>query len=178
MLVLIFHAFTNLIRFNKKNKFNASFTDDRRYNDNKKDELKIFYDVIKNHDIKFSNLSFDEFDLSFLNEDDFVYCDPPYLLGLADYNKVWNDEKEVKLYSILDMLNDKHVKFGLSNVIKHKGQINHILNEWSNKYKIFYPDINYNNCNYHLKSRDMNSIEVYVTNYGRNYKNLKQENIF
>lgn len=37
LLVLIFHAFTNLIRFNKKNKFNASFTDDRKYNSSKKD---------------------------------------------------------------------------------------------------------------------------------------------
>ena len=108
--------------------------------------------------MEFSNSSFDEFNFSFLKEDDFVYCDPPYLLGVADYNKVWDEEKEIKLYSILDDLNDKGVKFGLSNVIKHKCQANDILINWSKKYHIFYPDIDYNNCNYHLKSRDMKSV--------------------
>ncbi|WP_106078976.1 DNA adenine methylase [Mesoplasma coleopterae] len=55
-------------------------------------------------------------------ENDFVYLDPAYLLGEATYNSDWNRAKEISLYSVLEKLNSKGVKFAISNVIEHKGK--------------------------------------------------------
>ena len=103
-----------------------------------------------------------------MKDSDFVYCDPPYLITCASYNEHegWNEEKERKLLSLLDELNDKGVKFALSNVLENKGKENLILKEWAKKYNIHHLNHSYNNCNYHAKDKSKNSTdEVLITNY-------------
>ena len=128
------------------------------------------YDIIKKNDFIFSSDDFEKFDYSFLNENDFVYCDPPYLITNAVYNE--------KRYEILDSLNKKNIKFGLSNVVMHHNVKNEILDEWSKKYLIFYPDIQYNHSSYQQKSRQTDSVEIYVTNYDNGYRDIIQEKLF
>ncbi|QQR64138.1 DNA adenine methylase [Candidatus Roizmanbacteria bacterium] len=68
-------------------------------------------------------------------KNDFVYFDPPYLLGLASYNELggWTENDERDLYALLTRLNDKGIRFALSNVLEHKGEINKIIKAWANK---------------------------------------------
>jgi DNA adenine methylase Dam len=62
LLTLAFYAFNNLIRFNHSNEFNASYgKGDLTYSLKKQEELKAMFDIIKHHNIVFSDLNFTEF---------------------------------------------------------------------------------------------------------------------
>lgn len=70
------------------------------------------------------------------------------------------------MLELLDNLNDRGVRFALSNVFESKGKSNDILKEWANKYNIHYIDANYGNCSYQKKDTGKDStIEVLITNY-------------
>ena len=100
---------------------------------------------------------------------DFVYLDPPYLLGLASYNEGggWSIDDERDLYNALHGLNAKNVKFALSNVTEHKGQSNELLLKFikDNQFKCIQMDYNYKNANYQSKAKNSVTKEVLVTNY-------------
>lgn len=183
LLVLIFCSFNNIIRFNHSNEFNASYGE-FSFNSKKEEELKVMYDIIKKRNFIFTDLDFQKFDFSKFDDNDFIYCDPPYLISTAFYNEKrnefsgWDENNEKKLYDLLDQLNERKIKFGLSNVLVHKNQKNEILEEWSKKYLIYFPDIQYNHSSYNLKERNIDSIEVYVTNHDSGYRDLIQENLF
>lgn len=72
---------------------------------------------------------------------------------------------EIQLLLELDKLNNKGVKFGLSNVLTHKGKTNDILLEWSKNYNVHHLNINYGNSNYQTKDKTTKSDEVYICNY-------------
>ena len=97
-----------------------------------------------------------------------VYCDPPYLITTATYNENggWTENDERDLLELLDNLNDRGVRFALSNVFESKGKSNDILKEWAKKYTVHYIDANYGSCNYQKKKKNENdTIEVLITNY-------------
>ena len=175
LFVLVAYSFNHQIRFNNKHQFNCPFGKNRsRYNQNIKNNLISFINSIQSKNVFFSSLNFDEFDFSQLGTNDFVYADPPYLITTGTYNDGkrgftgWNESTEKQLLEILTMLDHRRIKFGLSNVIHHKGKTNHILLSWieENGYHINYLNKDYSNCNYHTldKSKDA-SVEVLVTNY-------------
>ena len=163
---LIAYAFNNQIRFNKKGEFNIPFGKDRSdFNPALKQKFRDFSDAIHNKNIKFTNYDFRKLSVDKLKENDFVYLDPPYLITDATYNMGWNEEAEKDLLSLCDRLNEKGIKFAISNVLEHNGNKNEILIEWSKKYNINYLNYNYSNCNYHKKDNGHKSIEVLITNY-------------
>ena len=163
---LIAYAFNNQIRFNKKGEFNIPFGKDRSdFNPALKQKFRDFSDAIHNKNIKFTNYDFRKLSVDKLKENDFVYLDPPYLITDATYNMGWNEEAEKDLLSLCDKLNEKGIKFAISNVLEHNGSKNEILTEWSKKYNINYLNYNYSNCNYHKKDNGHKSIEVLITNY-------------
>ena len=163
---LIAYAFNNQIRFNKKGEFNIPFGKDRSdFNPALKQKFRDFSDAIHNKNIKFTNYDFRKLSVDKLKENDFVYLDPPYLITDATYNMGWNEEAEKDLLSLCDKLNEKGIKFAISNVLEHNGSKNEILIEWSKKYNINYLNYNYSNCNYHKKDNGHKSIEVLITNY-------------
>ena len=165
-LTVIF-SFSNQIRFNKDNKFNMP-VNKRDFNDNLKNNTINFINEIHNKNIFFTNNDFKELKIEKLKEDDFVYCDPPYLITCASYNEQdgWNETKEKQLLKLLDSLNDNNIKFALSNVLENKGKRNEILIEWCKKYNVHYLNNSYSNCNYHAKDKSKNStVEVLITNY-------------
>ena len=172
LFVLICFSFNNQIRFNSKHEFNMTFglgrsyfTDDMRLN------LVKFLGRIK--DVEFSTKPFQDFDFSVLKQNDFLYADPPYLISCATYNDGkrgftgWGEPEERTLYSILSDLDKRGVKFALSNVSEHKGEINTILLDWchTNGYHIHNIDMDYNSCNYQVKNTDKPTQEVLITNY-------------
>lgn len=173
--ILICYSFNHQIRYNNSHKFTTPFGKERsRYNDSIKNNLIRFVGSIQDKDIELTSLNFKQFDYSFLTSQDFVYCDPPYLITVGSYNdgkrgfEGWSDKEELILLSLLDELNDKNIKFALSNVLYHKGKANNILLEWVSKrnYNIHYLSMNYSNSSYHIaNTNDTSSVEVLITNY-------------
>lgn len=170
--VLICYSFNHQIRFNNSHEFNTPFGKDRScYNETIEKNLISFSDKLKVKTIEFSNIDFNSIDCDSLNENDFVYCDPPYLITNGSYNdgkrgfKDWTEKEEKELLDLLDNLNNRKVKFALSNVFNHKGLENKILISWSKKYNVNYIDKTYNNCSYHFKDRNTKTVEVLITNY-------------
>lgn len=175
LFVLIAYSFNHQIRFNNSHEFNNPFGRNRSsFNAKMKQNLEDFVIKIKEQKCYFSNLCFNDFDFSSFGENDFVYCDPPYLITTGTYNdgkrgfKGWSLKEEQQLLNLLDELNSKNIKFALSNVIEHKGKSNNILKEWinANDYNVNYLNFNYSNSNYQTIIRDKKaSVEVLITNY-------------
>ena len=133
LYVLHLFSFQNMIRFNAKQQFNtpvgvAGFSDDmkKRIRSFKtKTEMKVL-----------SNLDFVDLNFSEFPKDTVFYFDPPYFLTSASYNdgkrgsKGWDAEQEAELLNYLTRLDKAGYKFILSNVIRHKDKINHLLRNW------------------------------------------------
>ena len=168
LYVLICFSFNHQFRFNSKGEFNMPFGKDRsRWNDTMKKNLINFQKAITDKDILFINKDFRELKIDKLNSNDFVYCDPPYLITCATYNEkdAWNEQCERNLLDLLDKLNENDVKFALSNVLFSKGKTNDILIKWSEKYNVHHLDYTYSNCSYHTKDKTSKPDEVLITNY-------------
>ncbi len=175
LFVLIAYSFNHQIRFNNSHQFNNPFGRNRSsFNAQMKKNLENFIIRIKEKECYFSKLCFTDFNFSVFGKNDFFYCDPPYLITTGTYNdgkrgfKGWSLTEEVQLLDLLNDLNQKKIKFALSNVIEHKGKSNDILKSWvnSNSYNINYLSSNYSNSNYQTIVRDKKAtIEVLITNY-------------
>ena len=85
----------------------------------------LFQQEIKKVNCTFETKDFRDFDISILTKEDFVYCDPPYLNSVATYteNKGWTKKDEQELFDLLDELNEKEVKFALSNNLKYNNEL-------------------------------------------------------
>ena len=169
LFVLICFSFNHQISFNNFGEFNEGFGYARGgFRNNIRANLIQFVRKIQSINIQFTCFDFTEFDFSNLTENDFVYCDPPYLISRATYNK-GNKTNEYKLLEILENLHKRNIKFALSNVLEHKGKENDILKNWLNRnryLKINYIYADYSNCNYQTnKKENKTSIEVLITNY-------------
>lgn len=168
LYTLICYSFNNQIRFNNKGVYNMPFGKDRSsFNPTLREKFITFVQRLQSMEIQFSSKDFRELDLDTLGENDFVYCDPPYLITVASYNENggWGEQAERDLLAKLDTLDKAGVKFGLSNVFESKGKENIILKEWAKGYTVHYLDHTYSNCSYHKKDKQSKDIEVFITNY-------------
>ena len=167
-LVVVIYAFNNQIRFNSSGKYNIP-VGKRDFNKSMRDNLLEFCEKVKNIDIEFKNEDFRDFKIDNLTPEDFCYFDPPYFLGDASYNENnnWTEKDEKDLLDYINKLNEKQIKFALSNVTQHKGKKNDLLINWAieNKYNINYLNYNYNNSNYQSKNKLNTTEEVLITNY-------------
>ena len=84
------------------------------------------------------------------------------MISNSEYNKYWTEDDDLTLYDELDRLNDKKIKFVLSNILSHKGLENKILKKWSKKYNLQHISSNY--ISYHDNSQKK-SKEVVITNF-------------
>ncbi len=175
LFLLAAFSFNHQIRFNSNFQFNTPFGRNRSsFNPRMKSNLLAFLDKLQSNNFLFTCKNFIDFDFSFLTENDFVYCDPPYLITTGTYNdgkrgfEGWGEKQEILLLKTLEKLSKKKIRFALSNVLKHKGKENLLLQEWikENKFNIFPLRKDYSNSNYHTKDRrKTSSLEVLVTNY-------------
>lgn len=160
--VLLIYGFNRMIRFNKEGKYNLP-VGNVDLNKNVITALKDYFQIVKNQNIKWYNLDYLEFlEKVKPKETDFVYFDPPYLITFSEYNKLWKEENEYNLITKLDELNDKKIRFAVSNVVLYKGKENTIFSQWMKKYKVI--PINSNYISYHDNSIK-NFTEVLVINY-------------
>lgn len=175
LFILTAFSFNHQIRFNNSHEFNSPFGRERsRYNASMKKNLSNFIVAFRNADIEISNLDFGLVDLSNLGSSDLVYCDPPYLITTSTYNDGkrgftgWNEKEERRLLALLDSLNERGIRFALSNVIVHKGKRNDILANWiaEKGYNLHSLSMCYGNSSYHTKDRGRDSTcEALITNY-------------
>lgn len=167
--ILVF-AFNNQIRFNSKGEYNMP-VGKRDFNEKMQTKLKLFINKLKNINCIFTNNDFRKLKVEKLNNDDFVYCDPPYLITTASYNESngWTEKDEIDLLDKLSEINDKGIKFALSNVLTSKNKKNNLLSEWllkNPKYNCVHLNYNYSNSNYHTKNRETdNTDEILIKNY-------------
>lgn len=167
-LTLIIYGFNHQIRFNSSGEFNTP-VGKRDFNSSIRKNLLSFCEALRNKNVEFVSEDFKKIKIDNLTPEDFCYFDPPYFLGDASYNENnnWTEKDEKELLSYINKLNDKNIKFALSNVTQHRGEKNQLLIDWAieNKYNINYLDYNYNNSNYHSKSKLNITEEVLITNY-------------
>lgn len=170
LYVLSCYSFNYQFRFNNNHEYNNPFGRNRsQFSETMKAHLIQFVNKMKASDVEFTSFDFTEYPIDALAKGDFVYSDPPYLITTGSYNdgnrgfKNWNADSDRKLYALLDRLNEKGIRFALSNVFTHKGERNDILIEWAKKYTVHHLNMDYSNASYNTARTG--SDEVLVTNY-------------
>lgn len=165
-------SFNQLIRFNNKMEFNSAFGKNRSsFNDIMRNNTIAFHGNIK--DIIFESKDFRAFDLSKLSTNDFLYIDPPYLIANADYNAgrtaklSWDVLDEKALQEFLDTANSLGLKWGMSNFIKHKSNVNELTQNWAfeNNYNIYNIKADYSKLTTKAERVAEPTLEVLITNY-------------
>lgn len=167
-------SFNYQFRFNNRLEYNNPFGRNRsQFSETTKKNLLLFMEAMKGKNLEFYSKDFRSIPLDGLGGDDFIYCDPPYLITNGSYNDGnrgfhdWGEAEEKALYAYLDEANARGIRFALSNMFRHKGQENTILTQWAQQYNIHYISSSYANCNYQFKAKDDVTVEVLITNYDR-----------
>lgn len=162
LYMLLIYGFNRMLRFNSKGDFNLP-VGNVDFNKNVVNALDEYFDYVSEKDIRLFNMDFQEF-LEKVNPQpqDLVYLDPPYLITFSEYNKLWNEDSEMRLINFLDELNSRNVRFAVSNVLWHRKRYNGTFNEWAQKYNVVKIKSNY--ISYH-DNTEKDSYEVLVKNY-------------
>jgi len=165
LFLLSCYSINHLIRFNSNSDFNASSGADS-YNEKNFQCVKDMHKIFQNVEVRNENAL--SFFFEGLNENDFVYNDPPYTFTEAVYNEKrafggWGIEQDYKLFELLEKLDQQKIKWGLSNVFSNRGKVNQHLIDWceKNKWKVYHLDRNYNPFSRGNSDND----EVYICNY-------------
>lgn len=169
LYTLMCYSFNYQFRFNNSHQYNSSFGKDRSsFSDRQRKNLIETSKLLKDIDIAITTKSFMEFDFSKLTSKDFVYLDPPYFNSVGNYNdgkrgfEGWTVEHESYMKELLIELNDKGIRWALSNNMG----VNSDLGKWviQNGFIVHELDNTYKNSNYQKKDKGTD-IEVLITNY-------------
>ena len=134
LFTVIMYGFNQQIRFNKKLEFNNP-VGMRWFNDRLLEKFISFSRRIKELEVSFTNVSFEELQIP-QSRNTLVYLDPPYKLTTGSYNdgkrgfKAWDNASENALFSLIDSLTKNAVPVMLSYVKEHKGVRNDAFNNW------------------------------------------------
>lgn len=159
LYLLILYGFQQQIRFNSKLEFNNP-VGQSGFNDKIFEKLVSFSREIKEKNVIFKSEDFENLE-SYVDEETFFYCDPPYLITLGSYNdgkrgfNGWSEDDERRLLNFLTRIHNNGGRFMLSNVLEHKGKTNEILKNWREENQ-------FNLIEYKGKSRRK---EIIIINY-------------
>lgn len=142
LYLLICYGFEHQIRFNNKMEFNNP-CGNSGYNQEMLEKLVSYSNRSKRMNIVFKSMDYKKL-LPDIEKNDFVYCDPPYLISCGAYNdgkrgfNGWDEKQEQELLDFLDLLNSKGIKFMLSNMRDRNQKSNTPLSRWikSNNYRV------------------------------------------
>ena len=165
---LMFYSFSQQFRFNNKGDFNMPCGNDC-FSKINEEYIKNGCNFFNKDTVCVGNSDFRTINIDLLDENDFIYLDPPYLNTTATYNENggWTIQDENDLYKLCEKLNDKHINFGLSNVFENKGKKNEKIIKWceDNNWKVYSFDKHtYTACG----KGNSNAKEVFITNYKMN----------
>ena len=164
LYLLLIYGFNRILRFNAKGDFNLP-VGNVDFNKNVVKALKMYFENVNSKSIHFLNYDYKNLlELLTFKEDDFIYLDPPYLITFSEYNKLWNEDKERELLNLLDILNNKKVKWAISNLVAdyNKNTHNKIFDAWMQKYNIHEISSYYISFN---NNKVRPTREVLITNY-------------
>ena len=110
----------NMMRFNKKFKFNQTFGK-RTFNANTQRKIDSFSTHMQLHSekLQFSFQNFYDFPLM---SNSFYYLDPPYSNTEAGYNSYWESNDDIGLFEYCKKINDIGSTFAISGSETHAGQ--------------------------------------------------------
>ncbi len=168
LYTLILFGFNNQMRFNDSGYFNLP-VGKRDFNTVIEAKLVCFLDALRNQNNELRHGDFRGFRFEMLTEKSLVYCDPPYLITTATYNEKsgWTEKDEADLLKLLDYLDERNLKFALSNVLRHEGKENSVLIRWIEQrgYHVHSLFMDYHYSNYQKKSKKAQSEEVLITKF-------------
>ncbi|OGI65667.1 hypothetical protein A3H53_02025 [Candidatus Nomurabacteria bacterium RIFCSPLOWO2_02_FULL_40_10] len=173
LYLLVVYAFNNDMRFNKSGEFNLPVgkTD---LNKNNIEKLKNYIERVKKINCIFVCGDFREEKIKkILLEADFIYADPPYLIGNAVYNETsnWTEETEKEFLNLLEILSKNNKKFAVSNVLSKVGVYNKPLSDWilfnrlDLHLNVIDIDYHYRGASYNKINRDAKEREVLIKNF-------------
>lgn len=171
LYLLVVYGFNNDMRFNRAGEYNLPIgkTDLNKSNLGK---IKNYIDRVSEINCEFFCGDFrDEYVHEILFSSDFIYADPPYLLGDAVYNENgnWTEKTEQDLANLLIELNSHGKKFALSNVMEkiYPPVENEVLKKIFNRrdFQIIDIDYHYRSSSYNKKHRDAMEQEVLIVNF-------------
>lgn len=167
---------SNLIRFNKKGKFNQTWGK-RSWNDSTQKKLDIFKNHIRKYkdNIRFTSKSFKDVEVK--SDKVMIYIDPPYgfiidekgeignkQISEAGYNNFYYKQDDINLYEYCKMINDLGSSFMISGVLEHGGQRSWLLDKLiSDGFRYKELDFNYDKIN--KSGSDKKTKEVIIMNY-------------
>jgi DNA adenine methylase Dam len=170
LYILVVYAFNNDMRFNRNGEFNLPIgkTD---LNKNNIKKLEQYIKRVNEIEKVFICGDFREENIkNILMEADFIYADPPYLIGDAVYNETsnWTEKTEQELIDLLEELNKNKKRFALSNVLGKIGSSNKPLSDWifnRRDLHIFDIDYHYRSASYNKINRFAKEREVLIMNH-------------
>ncbi|MBN2115440.1 MAG: Dam family site-specific DNA-(adenine-N6)-methyltransferase [Anaerolineales bacterium] len=164
MLFLNRACFNGVMRFNKRGLYNVPFG-------HKPERFAKAYITKISNQIKYVSQATSRFDWTFTcsdfrkvissaSEDDFIYCDPPYLGRHVDYYNSWGEQEEQELYALLK---DVPAKFILSTWHSNKYRTNFAIEKYAYHFTILTRE-----HFYHVGASEKNRnsmLEAIVLNY-------------
>ena len=157
-------CFNGVMRFNRKGGFNVPFGHkterfSKAYVTKIVNQIKHVSLLSREMNWRFVCQDFHQ-TLSNLSENDFVYCDPPYLGRHVDYYDSWNENMENELFALLDRV---PCKFILSTWHSNRYRKNPFINMLWSKFNILTKE-----HFYHVGAKEDNRnamIEALVMNF-------------
>lgn len=168
LYLLMVYAFNNDIRFSQTGLFNLPVgkTD---LNKNNIAKLKAYIERANSINYEFICGDFKSKKIqSIINNADFIYMDPPYLITNAVYNESgkWNEQNEYEILKIMNCCLEKNKPFVLSNVLEKQGRRNEPLYYWTttmeDKISIIDIKYHYRSASYNKKNREAKEREVII----------------
>jgi len=143
LMALMLTCTNNMLRFNKKFKFNQTYGK-RNWNRNTDKKVEAYLNHVRsyNADIRFGAKHFSKLKP---NENCMIYLDPPYFNTEAGYNCYWSKEDEELLYDYVLDLDRVGSSFMLSGTLKHDGKVSILLSKLiKDGFKKVNLELNYN----------------------------------
>lgn len=165
LLVLIIYSFNNIFRFNLDGNFNAP-VGKRDFNSNIRTNMIAFSERMKDIVIEILNKSYEVWDVNKFKNDDFIFIDPPYWICNAVYNNNWSEKKEIELCNYIRKIDDKGIKFMMTNALRNNSKWNMHLKELieERKFNVIETKNNFLNSSYNKNDKEM-TLEVIIKNY-------------
>jgi DNA adenine methylase len=164
MLFLNRACFNGIMRFNKKGGFNVPFGHKperfaKSYVTKITNQIKYVTDAVSQYDWIFVCADFRKTIFS-AAQNDFIYCDPPYIGRHVDYFNSWSENDEQELYNLLS---STKAKFILSTWHSNQYRTNLAIEKYASTYTILTRE-----HFYHVGASEKNRkpmLEAIVLNY-------------
>lgn len=159
--MLIGLCFSNTSRFNSSGGFNQTIGN-RLISEESFNRIESSINWFKQDNVYIYNENAFDININDFKKNDFVYLDPPYLITTAGYNLGYDSDD--LLFDFCNKLTKYKVKWAMSNVLKHRGNINKPLKKWIKDNDLFVH--HFKGYNYTIRgTSDSQSDEVLICNY-------------